>query len=195
MATQTRAAGTFTNVDQASVDWSSPSNAAASDDSRATAALSASAGNARTDFLKFSNFGFTIPVGATIDGFTFSLERSVTTTSGTPRDLAIILTDDGSTPAIAGETAHESPNKASGSTWPTTDASATYGGASDLWSTGTFVVTVAEVNASAFSAWVRAFKTDGETSTTVRIDYGELTVHYTPAATGNRRRRVLCGAR
>jgi hypothetical protein len=186
MATQTRAAGTFANVSLTTgVDWTNPSNAGASDDSRATAALNLSASLARTDFLRFSNFGFSIPVGATINGFTFSLERSASSTSGSPRDWFILLSDDGSTPAASGETAHESTNKASGSTWPTTDGTATYGGASDLWSTGTFLVTVAEVNASAFSAWVAALKTDGKTSTTVRIDYGELTVHYTEAAGSN----------
>jgi hypothetical protein len=184
MATQTRAAGTLTNVETAAVDWSNPTNAGASDDARATASLNAFAGSARTDFLKFSNFGFSIPAGATINGFTFSLERSASSTSGSPRDQYILLTDDGSTPALGGEAAHESTNKASGTTWPTTDGTATYGGASDLWSTGTFVATVSEINASTFSAWVRALKTDGKTSTSVRVDYGELTVHYTEAAGG-----------
>ena len=63
-------------------------------------------------------------------------------------------------------------NKASVSTWPTSDAVATYGGSSDLWSE---TWTSSDINNSNFGVAVSASSTDS----TVNIDQIQLKVYYT----------------
>lgn len=168
--------GTGTNEVISGSDWINPGNITASDDSRSTAALTGSASLRFTQYLIASNFGFSIPSGATIDGILVEIERSATTTSGSPRDLIVQLTDDAASTGLAGD------NKAdTATTWPTTDAYASYGGASDTWA---FSPTDSIINASGFGVLIRAQKTSGETSTTVRVDHVRITVYYTAGASG-----------
>mgnify|MGYP003557001264 FL=1 len=58
------------------VAWSNPGNASASDGSWATAVIGAAV--TPSEYLKVTNFGFSIPSGATIDGIAVSVERSAT---------------------------------------------------------------------------------------------------------------------
>ncbi|MBM3473269.1 MAG: hypothetical protein FJX75_08390 [Armatimonadetes bacterium] len=109
--------------------WSDPSNAAASDNAYATASTSDK--DLYTHWLRCTSFGFTasdIPSGSTIDGIEVVIERKAShTTPKFARDDALYLRK---TSGQVGD------NKASVSSWPTSDAEATYGGASDTWSAG-----------------------------------------------------------
>lgn len=153
-------------------DWTGPTNVYASDDSRATAALtggSFSAANTRS--LNVTGFGASIPGTATIDGILVEIERSVTSTSGTPRDSTVMLL------GITGATT----DKAVGTTWPTSDAYASYGGAADKWGAGS--IAVSEINDAAFGVMIGAQVNTGEgISTTVRVDHVRITVYYTTAS-------------
>lgn len=162
------------NTGVAGVAWSNPTNVYSSDDSRATSAVAGSPdGNRRTQWLDVTDFDFAIPSDATIDGYTVVIEKSVTSTSGTPVDLAIELI------GLTGT----SSNLASGSTWPTTDADSTYGGATEKWGFATPSPT--ETNASTFGVRIRGGVSSGEgISTTFRVDWVRVTVHYTEAGGG-----------
>lgn len=184
MATSVKAAGAGAHTAGTNQDWSNPGNITASDDARATAPLAGAPATALlTDFLRAYTFGFSIPAGATIDGFTLSVERSVTSTSGNPRDYVIGISVDGSAWNPPGDTTLYSANKATGTTWPTSDGAASYGGAADMW--GLTSVSVDDVNSAEFSVYIQVQVDSGEgISTTARVDYVELTVHYTAAASG-----------
>ncbi len=105
------------------VTWSNPDNAKTSNDSYASAG---SGSTTVTHYLKASNFGFSIPTSATINGIVVDIERNESVNMFLVRDEYVkIVKADGT---IGTE------NKATGSEWPTSDAYASYGGLSDLWS-------------------------------------------------------------
>lgn len=172
-----------TNVSAAGVNWSNPTNCFASDDARATAALTGSGGGTKTNYLSvnFSALAGLIPVGATIDGVFAEVEKSVTSTSGNPVDGSVILSKDGTTAGPVG--GNISNDKASATVWSTTDTYASYGGPNDTW--GFTSLTRADVIAGTFAFMISGFKTPGETSTTVRIDHVRITVYYTDAGGGD----------
>ncbi len=151
--------------------WSTPSNAGASDDSRTTCALGS--GVSGTNPLDVTGYDdFNIPSDATINGIVVEIEKSCTSTSGSPNDATIQL--------IKGGTASGT-NKASATTWPTTDAYSTYGGAADLWG---LAWSPSDINASNFGVRIQAQKTGLKTSTTVRVDHVRITVYYTEGGGG-----------
>lgn len=112
--------------------WSSPGNVTASDNTRTTALCNS---GSITHYLQATGFGFAVPTGATIDGIVVEWERGATNVA----DYASRIVKGGS----VGST------DKSGGTWPTSDAYASYGGASDLWGT---TWTPADINASNFGA-------------------------------------------
>lgn len=158
------------------VAWSNPENVYASDDSRATAALAGfPSGSASTKQLLITGFtGLSVlPDNATVDGIKVEIERSVTSTSGSPRDGPVKLV------GLTGT----SSDLASGTTWPTTDAYATYGGPTEKW--GFATPSVAEIKASTFGVSLNAQVSTGEgISTTVRVDHVRITVYYTAGGGG-----------
>ena len=75
------AAGTFANDSTLGVvAMTNPSNAAISDNVYVTSVLLITQ---ISNYLKATNFGFTIPLDATITGITVNIERSSNTLSGT----------------------------------------------------------------------------------------------------------------
>lgn len=153
--------------------WGNPTNCYASDDSRAIHTHTFT-GASTTNALIASGFDFSaIPSGATIDGIVLDVERSCSNTAGSPRDSSVRLTKDGST--FVGS------DKASGTTWPTTDAYTTYGGVADLWGT---TWTLAEIQASTFGVAVSAQRDAVKGFVEVRIDHIRITVYYTGGAVG-----------
>ena len=74
--------GTLADDDTSGTEtWSDPTNAAASDDSYATNSRSGT--SVQTHRLKATNFGFSIPTGATIEGIEVSVERKADRNSPT----------------------------------------------------------------------------------------------------------------
>ena len=126
--------------------WSNVDNAKTSDNSYSSSTASKSAET--TQILVASNFGFTVPTGATINGVTVAIERKASLSDGNfwyARDNLLKLVKGGS---LSGD------NKAATSTnWPTSDGTASYGGASDLWGN---TLTAEDVNASNFGCALQA---------------------------------------
>lgn len=115
-----------------------------------------------------SQFGFTIPVGATIDGITVEIERRAQDTVGEAEDFRVQLT--------TAENTFVGTNKADTVTaWPTTLTIATYGGAADTWSASP---TVAMVNDTAFGVTlsVTALLANAD----IEVDFIRMTITYTP---------------
>lgn len=139
---------------------SNAGNAAASDDAYATMVLTLAA---VSHFLKATNFGFGIPSDATINGILVEIERSSTLLSAT-QDSSVKLVKGG----VIGGT-----EKAAAGTWPTTDAYASYGSATDLWGQAW---TPADVNLSTFGMAIAA---SAALAATGQIDHMRITVYWT----------------
>ena len=155
-----------TIVDDSSVGtetWSNPGNAAASDDSRAT--VTVGAGVTPSHYLKATNFGFAIPAGATINGITVEVELSATQLNRVT-DNAVRIVKGGT----IGST-----DKSSGTTWPTTEAYRTYGGAADLWGE---TWAYSDINDSTFGFAISCGAT-GSGTRDGQVDHIRITIDYT----------------
>lgn len=141
------------------IAMSNSANAQLSDDSYVTAVLAL---GQVSQYLKATNFNFTVPLDAIITGITVEVERSATALSAVS-DSSVRLVQGG---VITGD------NKAAGGTWPATDAYATYGSATDLWG---LTLTPADVNASNFGVVVNA---SAALAATLQIDHVRISVSY-----------------
>lgn len=101
-----------------SLAWTNPANATSSNNVYATRALSSSTDS---NYLKATNFGFSIPSGATINGITVEIERKAAALiSATDVRVRIVKSD-----GTVGTTTDKADTSI---TWPTTDTFKTYGG-------------------------------------------------------------------
>jgi cysteine-rich repeat protein len=112
--------------------WTNPMNAIASDDMYTVT----SPGGSPTQYLKATDFAFALPGAATVNGITVAIERH--SAAGLIHDARVRIVKGG----VIGAT-----DRALGGNWPTSDAIATYGGASDLWGE---TWTPADVNGAGF---------------------------------------------
>jgi hypothetical protein len=142
------------------VSLSNMANALLSDGSFASAILLL---GQVTHYLKVTNFGFTIPSDATIDGVFAEIQRNAT--------VSIAMTDN-SVKLVKGGSISGS-EKARSTQWPTASAYQTYGGATDLWG---LTLTPADVNLSTFGIVISAV---AGISATANIDHIRLTVYWT----------------
>ena len=146
--------------------WGNPNEAKASDNIWAIAP-----GDGISEYLLCTNFGFSIPDGATIDGITVAVEKNSFDSQFGVTDEHVKIVKGGS----IGTT-----NKAdTGTEWPTTDGTATYGGVSDLWGE---TWTAADINASNFGIVVSSDSSAGIGGDQARIDHVTITVTYTEVA-------------
>ncbi len=133
-----------TVVDDATIGtktWSNPGNATSSNDIRATA--SNLSGLAATHYLMATNFGFSIPGSATIDGVVLEIEKSHTST-GNDKDGVVKL--------VKGGTVQGNNYASTTVNWTTTDTYYTYGtSTTDLWG---LTLTPSDINSSTFGAAV-----------------------------------------
>ncbi|OGZ65504.1 MAG: hypothetical protein A2822_04385 [Candidatus Staskawiczbacteria bacterium RIFCSPHIGHO2_01_FULL_41_41] len=150
--------------------WADHANITASDNSPASAIIPAV--DTITHYLKATNFGFSIPAGAIIDGIVVEWERR-------DADLGGANTKDNAVRIVKGGTIG-STDKASVSTWPASDAYATYGGSSDLWGE---TWTVDDINSSTFGAALSARNVTTTSSASPYVDHVRVTVYYTPGIT------------
>jgi hypothetical protein len=114
-------------------------------------------------YLKATDYDFAVPSNATIQGITAEVERSASV-GGVITDQSVRIVKGGS---ITGD------SRASGSTWPTSDAYQTYGGSSDLWGESW---TPADINSTGFGLAVVPQTTS---SAQARVDHIRMTVRYT----------------
>lgn len=141
------------------VAWGNPLNVLLEDGSHATAVLLL---GEVSQYLRASQFQFGIGNDSTILGITVEIKRVASLLSAT-QDSAVRLFKAG-TPVGT--------DHASGTSWPTTAAFATYGGSADLWGT---TWTPADINASGFGVGLAATALLGVTAS---LDYIRLTVTY-----------------
>jgi hypothetical protein len=152
-----------TMADDASVGitaWSNPNNAKVSDNIYAIAI-------AVSHYLKATNFGFSIPTGATVNGILVEIERKVIVESGWGiKDVNVkIVKADGS----IGST-----NKADTvNNWPTSDTYKSYGGTTDLWGE---TLIPADINNSNFGVVLNITANSGDD--TANVDHIRITVYY-----------------
>jgi len=150
-----------------SLAWSEYNNAKASDNVYAHRAALRNPG--QTNYLKATNFGFTIPTGSTIDGIKARVERHCSTAEGA---WTIRLR------AVKGGTI-QSTDMDSSDVWPGSDASITYGGTTNKWGT---TWTPAQINAANFGFVLAAYVETG----IARVDWMNVRIYYTePPAVEN----------
>jgi len=158
---------TANNATVGTLDWSSvgsPGNAGTSDNAYSTVSVAGT-----TKYLLNTNFGFSIPTGATIGGIAVSVEKKKTTGDGDVTHNAARIVK-GGTIGSTDVTA----------TWPTTEAVEVLGGATSLWGE---TWTAEDINASNFGFAISALVDDGGgPSATAYIDYISITVTYTTVA-------------
>lgn len=145
--------------------WSSVSEALSDNSGYA---LSSCNSSQSTNYLKVTNFGFSIPSGATIDGILVSW--NCRDFSGGVRDSRIRIVKGGT----VGST-----DKSSATAWSSGGAYRDYGGASDLWGE---TWTDTDINASTFGAVLSAKSSSGGENPAVM--YMRITVYYTTGAAG-----------
>ena len=155
------------SVDRGATDWSNPTYI----ETEANAATCAVPLSGYSDWLRAKNFGFAVPTGASIVGIKAEVNRS----AGIPdyiRDYSLRLVDAAGSPVGT--------DKASATYWPTTAATATYGGATDTW---TASPTPAMVNDADFGIqlYVRNINTIG--AITAYVYWVKITVYYTDRPT------------
>lgn len=169
MASDARYAGTVANDNSIGVaPWSNTGNIGASDNAHAS--VTNSPGKI-SQYLKQTNYPFSIPVGATITGIEFYIEHHATG-NGRTEDYSVRLVVDGS---IVGD------NKAIAGSWPGSDTGKTYGGDGDLW--GLTEITRAQVLSSNFGVVLATKETEDKSdSDTSYIDVATLRVYYAVGA-------------
>lgn len=142
------------------VAWNNPSNASASDGSFATSVLLISQ---LSNYLKATGFGFFVPLDAIINGILVEIQQQSTVSTGTT-DNSVKIVKGG---IISGN------EKATGVSWPTSEAYQSYGGSSDLWG---LTWTPSDINSSNFGV---ACSADAVLASTAEIDYIRITVYWT----------------
>lgn len=145
------------------VAWTNPGNITADDASYAVATY-ASPGTAYSHYLKGTNFGFSIPTGATINGIEVTINKN--SSLSVYDEKVRIIKADGS----IGTT-----DKSSASIWPTSLTSSVYGGSSDLWGE---TWTAADINDADFGVALQA-KLVSTGVTQAVVDYFTIKVYYT----------------
>ena len=146
------------------ISWTNPVNSTAADGISATAVITP---NAITNYLKGTNYGFTIPTGVIIDGIEVIINRKTSANNGSrvTKDDVVSLLKAG---VIVGN------NKATVTSYPTTLTAVTYGSSTDKWGS---TWTSADINASNFGA---VLAVTANNNLTASVDYIQIKVYYTP---------------
>jgi hypothetical protein len=148
--------------------WSYPDNAMASDNNRAVVSSTGFDVPFTSHYLKATNFGFTIPAGAAINGIMVEFEkRGGGATSSVDSAVRIIKADG----ALGTE------NKASGDYWPTTDTYIAHGAVDNLWSEAWSAANINDIDFGVALSVVHSQNFGGSS-----IDHIRITITYTEAA-------------
>lgn len=156
----TMSAGTITDLNDLEFNWTNPNNALTSNDQYATATFGFGNGP-EPSTLRFSNFGFSIPVDKTIVGIVLEVERKASASNAIK---------DGFVTMRRGTT--NSNNKGKVGNWSTVEAYEVYGANNDLWG---LTWTPAQINDSTFAANINVAS---DAAGTASIDHVRVTVYY-----------------
>lgn len=149
-----------------SAAWRNPGNATSSDNVYADTSL-AQSGPVSTYYLKATGFGFSIPEGMQITGIKVEIERYA---DGYVVDDRVRLVKGGVV---------QSHDKASSSSWPSSDAYASYGGDGDTWGDQW---SVQEINSANFGVALAALVGNGVDLSQPFVDHIRVTVYYTESS-------------
>jgi hypothetical protein len=149
------------------VAWSNPDNAKVSDNVYAT--VSTSSNGVTSHYLKATNFSFSIPTGATINGIVAEVEKKKGVLDSSDIDNSVKLVKGGT---ISGT------DKASSTPWPNTDTYTTYGSSSDLWGLS---LTPSDINDTNFGVAISSLIVSSDIGVDANIDHIRITVYYTEA--------------
>lgn len=170
MTSQIRNAGLGQSIVYGSQVWTSPTNIYASDDQKAYSNLPF---GYLSYWLQATNFGFTIPTGATIDGIRVYIERQCNRASAV-KDASVKIVKAGT---------RQGTEKKKTTFWETVDTYILYGGSTDKWG---LTWTPAQINASNFGVATSAENAWLDVSTTyARVDHIYIIVYYTEALLTN----------
>lgn len=149
------------------VGYSPAGNVTASDNVYATA-THCDCCDQNTQCLTVSDFGFSIPAGAVIEGIVLEVEkRRNAGGSGIVEDNGLQIMKGGVLVGL---------NKSQyGIDWPTTDTYVSYGSSTDLWGT---TWTVADINANDFGVSLASISYVCGATITTAIDHVRMTVYY-----------------
>lgn len=171
--TVTRSPGSCSNVTGiGTIAWANPVNAYSGNNVYSTASNMIM--NTATNYLRCTNYGFSIPLGATIKGITVNVERK--TSDGTIKDKAMRLVKD-----VGGVAAIQATDRSTLTSYTKSDVIEAHGSVADLWS-GTW--TAADINANNFGAAFAAYNasTSDTNKRMVSVDHMPITVFYAPAS-------------
>ena len=150
------------------IAWTNTSNIFVSDDSRASAQLI----EVTSNYLTATNFLFSIPSTAFIEGIAARVEKSIPASGdGVVRDFSVRL--------IVSGTIQGADKADTATNWPTSDAYVRYPSVStlDLW--GISGLTPATINASNFGFAISAENIGSfSLGRQVRVDHVEITIYY-----------------
>lgn len=155
------------------VVWSSPGNAAGI--TNGTYATATGLDNTSSQYLFATNYGFSIPVNATIDGVVVSPTRKCSNAGNLSRDTNVFLIVNG----VIGTA-----NRATATAYTTSDITEDHGGSTDKWGAA---LTPAIVNSSNFGTVFSSYKISAGGGVNITVDAIRITVYYTEAT----RRRVI----
>lgn len=159
--------GTGANFNDAGTTaWSNPTNAQGDTTGTAATSIAGASVNNTSQVLRLSNFGFTIPSDATIDGITVEIENSVANNNRIAWNnvrLMKALTEGGTNLSDAAALF--------------TKAFKTFGSGSNLWGNS---LAPSDVNGTGFGVSVKVIRTATQAAT-ASIFRARITVTYTPA--------------
>lgn len=153
---------TFESIASGTAAWSLPTRAQYEDASLATSTMN---GFESSYLLRATNFSFSIPAGAAINGIMVEIKKKSSATD--------TITDSNASLVLSGT--NRGSNYA-GSYWPTTLTYTSYGSSTDLWGT---TWTPAQINNATFGAEISAYNNDELTARTASVDHIRITVYYT----------------
>ncbi|MFW9969342.1 MAG: hypothetical protein ACFFDF_04015, partial [Candidatus Odinarchaeota archaeon] len=149
-------------------DWINPTYATAQDSLETYAEISK---KKSSEPIRATNFSFTIPTGATINGITVGFDRYASA-SNVIEDIAVDLVLGGNT---------KGDPQISATPWDTSDDNvySIYGGTNDLWGTSW---SVAEINSITFGVQISVDNVDTSNAQTAYIDHICINITYTEAS-------------
>ncbi len=164
-----RNAGTgANNAGTGTIPWSSVASITAADGVSSTAAITS---GASTNYIQGTNYGFTIPTGAVIDGIEVIINRRTSSTAGGR------FMSDNIVRIVKGGTVSGTNKALPAVGYTTTLTTATYGSATDKWG---LTWLASDINAANFGA---VLSVTANNSLTASVDYIQIRVYYTPAPT------------
>jgi len=164
ISTNTGATSPGTMADDATIGtvaWSNPDNAKVSDDVYATAG---DLYDTTSHYLKATNFGFSIPTGATINGILVEVEAKLDTASSIYGSIKIVKSD-----ATIGTT-----TRATAPNFDSTERYSKSGSSTDLWGE---TWTSADINNANFG--IAFYIQNNVVHRTASVDHIRITVYYT----------------